>query len=109
MDKNAHVETVVLLSKENMSTKHVRVEFNVEEMDMSDFKVGATYDDITNWVYERYGFKVSHLNIAQTKRKCGITERENYNFPKSDNSVQPNTPPEKEAAIIEAFKHFKMI
>lgn len=104
-----HVETVVLLSKENMSTKHVRVEFNVEEMDMSDFKVGATYDDITNWVYERYGFKVSHLNIAQTKRKCGITERENYNFPKSDNSVQPNTPPEKEAAIIEAFKHFKMI
>ncbi len=104
-----HVETVVLLSKENMSTKHVRVEFNVEEMDMSDFKVGATYDDITNWVYERYGFKVSHLNIAQTKRKCGITERENYNFPKSDNSVQPNTPPEKEAAITEAFKHFKMI
>lgn len=104
-----HVETVVLLSKENMSTKHVRVEFNVEEMDMSDFKVGATYDDITNWVYERYGFKVSHLNIAQTKRKCGITERENYNFPKTDNSVQPNTPPEKEAAIIEAFKHFKMI
>ena len=104
-----HVETVVLLSKENMSTKHVRVEFNVEEMDMSDFKVGATYDEITNWIYERYGFKVSHLNIAQTKRKCGITERENYNFPKSDNSVQPNTPPEKEAAIIEAFKHFKMI
>ena len=104
-----HVETVVLLSKENMSTKHVRVEFNVEEMDMSDFKVGATYDEITNWIYERYGFKVSHLNIAQTKRKCGITERENYNFPKTDNSVQPNTPPEKEAAIIEAFKHFKMI
>ena len=104
-----HVETVVLLSKGNMSTKHVRVEFNVEEMDMSDFKVGATYDEITNWIYERYGFKVSHLNIAQTKRKCGITERENYNFPKSDNSVQPNTPPEKEAAIIEAFKHFKMI
>lgn len=104
-----HVETVVLLSKGNMSTKHVRVEFNVEEMDMSDFKVGATYDEITNWIYERYGFKVSHLNIAQTKRKCGITERENYNFPKTDNSVQPNTPPEKEAAIIEAFKHFKMI
>lgn len=107
--QTSHVETVVLLSKENMSTKHVRVEFNVEEMDMSDFKVGATYDEITNWIYERYGFKVSHLNIAQTKRKCGITERENYNFPKSDNSVQPNTPPEKEAAIIEAFKHFKMI
>lgn len=30
---------------------------------------------------ERYGFHVSHLNIAKTKRKCGIIERQNYNLP----------------------------
>ena len=50
-----HVETVVLLSKENISTKHVRVEFNLEEMDMSGFKVGATYEEIIAWVQKKYG------------------------------------------------------
>ena len=105
----SHVETVVLLSKENISTKHVRVEFNLEEMDMSGFKVGATYEEIIAWVQEKYGFHVTHLNIAQVKRKCGIVERENYNLPKSPDSRQPNTPKEKEDAIKDAFKHFNMI
>ena len=105
----SHVETVVLLSKENISTKHVRVEFNLEEMDVSGFKVGATYEEIISWVQEKYGFHVTHLNIAQVKRKCGIVERENYNLPKSPDSRQPNTPKEKEGAIMDAFKHFNMI
>ena len=104
-----HVETVVLLSKENASTKHVRVEFNLEKMDMSGFKVGATYEEIISWVQKKYGFHVTHLNIAQTKRKLGITERENYNLPKTEGARQPNTPKEKEDAIIEALKHFNMI
>ncbi len=105
----AHVETVVLLSKENISTKHVRVEFNLEDMDMSGFKTGATYEEIVAWVQKKYGFHVTHLNIAQVKRKCGIVERENYNLPKSPDSRQPNTPKEKEEAIMDAFKHFNMI
>ena len=39
----------------------------------------------------------------------GIELRENYNKPKSDDSRQPGITPEKEKAITEALKHFKMI
>lgn len=41
---------------------------------------------------EKYGFLVTHLNIAKTKQKCGIIERENYNLPKSEDSRSPKTP-----------------
>lgn len=33
------VETVVLLSKGNMSSKHIQVEFDLEKMDTSGFKL----------------------------------------------------------------------
>ena len=104
-----HVETVVHLSKGNISSQNVRVEFSLEDMDMSGFQQGATYEQIQEWIQEKYGFHVTHLNIAKTKRKCGIIERLNYNLPKSENSRSPETPKEKEEAIIEAFKAFQMI
>ena len=104
-----HVETVVQLSKGNISTQNVRVEFSLEDMDMSGFQQGATYEQIQEWIQEKYGFHVTHLNIAKTKQKCGIIERQNYNLPKSENSRSPDTPKEKEEAIIDAFLHFKMM
>ena len=58
---------------------------------------------------EKYGFHVTHLNIAKTKRKCGIIERQNNNLPKSEDSRSPEAPKKKEEAIIEAFKAFQMI
>ena len=85
------------------------MEFNLEDMDMSGFRQGATYGEIQEWVQEKYGFHVTHLNIAKTKRKYGIIERINYNLPKSESSKSPETPKEKEAAIIDAFRHFQMI
>ena len=103
------VETVVQLSKGNISSQNVRVEFSLEEIDMSRFQQGATYEQIQAWVQEKYGFHVTHLNIAKTKRKCGIIELQNYNLPKSEDSRSPETPKEKEEAIIEAFRHFRMI
>ena len=108
-DKENTVETVVQLSKGNISSQNVRVEFSLEDMDMSRFQQGATYEQIQEWVQEKYGFHVTHLNIAKTKRKCGIIERENYNFPKSEDSQSPKTPKGKEEAIIDAFLHFKMM
>ena len=104
-----HVETVVQLSKGNISSQNVRVEFSLEDMDMSRFQQGATYEQIQDWVQEKYGFHVTHLNIAQVKRKYGIIERENYNKPKSPDSRQPGCPEEKIIAIEEALKHFQMI
>ena len=102
-------ETVVQLSKGNISTQNVRVEFSLEDMDMSGFQQGATYEQIQEWIQEKYGFHVTHLNIAKTKRKCGIIERQNYNLAKSENSRSPDTPKEKEEAIIDAFLFFKMM
>ncbi len=71
----AHEETVVLLPKRNISSERIRVEFNLEDMDMSGFRTGATYEEIQEWVQEKHGFHVTHLNIAQVKRKHGIVER----------------------------------
>ena len=100
---------IVQLSKGNISTQNVRVEFSLEDMDMSGFQQGATYEQIQEWIQEKYGFHVTHLNIAKTKRKCGIIERQNYNLAKSENSRSPDTPKEKEEAIIDAFLYFKMM
>ena len=36
------VETVVLLSKGKVDSKKIRVEFSLEDMDMSEFQDGAT-------------------------------------------------------------------
>ena len=107
--KTAHVETVVLLSKGEIDSKKVRVEFSLEDMDMSEFQDGATYPQIKEYVLEHTGLKVSNLYISQIKRKCGLEVGKNYNLPKSEDSRQPQCPPEKEKAIREAFKYFGMI
>ena len=103
------VETVVLLSKGEVESKKIRIEFSLEDMDMSEFQDGATYPQIKEYVLEHSGLKVSNLYISQIKRKCGIEVGKNYNLPKSEDSRQPLCPPEKEKAIREAFKYFGMI
>ena len=107
--RTGHVETVVLLSKGEVDSKTIRVEFSLEDMDMSEFQDGATYTQIKDYVLEHSGLKVSNLYISQIKRKCGIGVGKNYNLPKSEDSRQPLCPPEKEKAIREAFKYFGMI
>ena len=103
------VETVVLLSKGEVDSKKIRVEFSLEDMDMSEFQDGATYPQLKDYVLEHSGLKVSNLYISQIKRKCGIGVGKNYNLPKSEDSRQPQCPPEKEKAIREAFKYFGII
>lgn len=103
-----NVETVVLLSKLN-TKQHIEVELNLDEMDLTAVEKKATYQEIKDYVLEHSGLKVSSLYIAQVKQKCRIIERENYNTPKSEDSRQPQCPPEKEKAIMEVLKHFGMI
>lgn len=104
----AHVETIVLLSKLSSAPK-LEVKISMSELDLTEAEAKATYDEIQDYVNEQTGLHVTHLNIAQIKRKHGIIERANYNLPKSENSRQPNCPPDKEKAIVAALKHFKMI
>ena len=103
------IETVVLLSKGEIDSKKVRVEFSLEDMDMSGFQKGATYEQIKAYVLEKYGLKVSSLYISQVKRKCGLDVGQNYNLSKKEDAKVPQCPPEKEAAIMEALKHFHMV
>lgn len=57
---------------------------------------------------ENTGLNVSQLYIAQVKRKHGLIERVNYNVG-SEKSKVPQVPIEKEKAIEDALRHFKMI
>lgn len=106
--RTVHVETVCLLSKLN-AKQHIEVEIKMDELDLTAAESKATYEEIKAYVLEHSGMKVSSLYIAQVKQKCGIIERENYNKPKSEDAKQPQCPPEKEKAIMEALKHFGMI
>ena len=107
---STHVETVCLLSKLHEAKHHVSVKLDIDEMDLTSAESKATYEEIKKYVAEHNdGMKVSSLNIAQVKRKCGIELGENFNLPKSEDSRQPQCPKEKEEAIMEALKVFKMI
>ena len=72
-------------------------------MSISGFQQDAAYEQIQERVREKYGFHVSYQNIAITKRKCGIIEKQNYNLSKSEDNISPETPKEKEKAIINAI------
>ena len=109
LDNEEQVETVVLLSKGEIDSKKVRVEFSLEDMDMSGFQKGATYEQIKAYVLEKFELKVSSLYISQIKRKCGLDVGQNYNLSKKENAKGQKCPPEKEAAIMDALKYFQMI
>ena len=123
---STHVETVVLLSKgakgpvdlcsarteverRLVDSRKVKVDFSLENMDLSEFKGKATYEQIKAYVLEKTGLKVSSLYIAQIKKKCGLDVGENFNPAKSENARQPQCTPEKEDAIMQAFRHFGII
>ena len=103
-----HVETVVLLSKLN-TKQHIEVELNLDELDLTAAESKATYDEIKAYVLEKYGLKVSSLYISQVKRKCGLDVGQNYNLSKKEDAKAPQCPPEKEAAIMEALRHFGVL
>ena len=125
-DNETTVETVVLLSKgakgpvdlcsarteverRLVDSRKVKVDFSLENMDLSEFKGKATYEQIKAYVLEKTGLRVSSLYIAQIKKKCGLDVGENFNLPKSENARQPQCTPEKEDAIMQAFRHFGII
>ena len=98
-------------------------------------KERVTYKMVKEYIEVKYGFKVHTAYIAEVKRKCGIEVGKNLrvatrrmdclqgnsttaatdlelvpspNLPKNEDSRQPQCPEDKESAIVEALKHFKM-
>ena len=106
--RTKHVEAVLLLTKLNVE-RHIGVDVSMDELDVTAAENKATYNEIRDYVWEHHQLKVSNLYIAQVKQKHGIIERENYHKAKNENAKQPQCPKEKEDAIVEALKHFKMI
>jgi len=106
-----HVETVVLLSQlRQKPDDYIDVDVDVAELEGTSAETKATYEKIKKYVAEHNdGMKVSSLYIAQVKKKCGIELAENFNLPKSEDSRQPQCPKEKEEAIMEALRHYRMI
>lgn len=76
-------------------------------MDLTSAESKATYEQIKEYVLNKFGFKVSTLYIAQIKKKCGIELRENYNKSKKEKQVIPQCTPEKEEAIIDALRLYR--
>lgn len=109
--RTAHVETVVLLGRKKSTEDMVYAYVDYEPEDdtyLQGMKGNATYREIKEWIKAEYGMSVSSLYVAQIKDKCGFEKRQNYNIGENKAHV-PNCPPEKEKAILEAFKHFRMI
>jgi len=104
----AHVETVALLSKLDVD-KHIEVEIELDELDLTSAESKATYAQIKEYVWNKFELKVPTLYITQIKRKCGIELREHYNKSKKEKQIIPQCTPEKEEAIMDALRHFKMI
>lgn len=105
------VETVVLLGREKSTDDIVYgyVDYEPKNEDyIQDMKGNATYSEIKDWIKEKYGFSVSSLYVAQIKEKYGFEKRPNYNIGDKKSRV-PVCPVEKEKAIVDAFKHFRMI
>ena len=103
-----HVEAVALLSKLDVD-KHIDVEIELDELDLTSAESKATYAQIKEYVWNKFELKVPTLYIAQIKRKCGIELREHYSKSKKEKQIIPQCTPEKEEAIMDALRHFKMI
>ena len=102
------MEAVLLLTKLNVE-RHIEVDVSMDELDVTAAESKATYAEIKAYVLEKHGLKVSSLYISQVKRKCGLDVGQNYNLSKKEDAKVPQCPPEKEAAIMEALKHFQML
>ncbi len=108
-----HVETCVLLVRELADDDEVvsiKVDMDGISLDQGKYipPEKPTYKNIKQWILDKYGFKVSTLYIAQIKNKVGLEKRKNYNPGSGDGKV-PICPPEKEEAIMDAFRHFGLI
>ena len=79
------------------------------EVQVTVAEAKATYAEIRAYVLEHTGMKVSSLYIAQIKRKYGIDVGKAYNKPENNKNHVPVCPKEKELAIMDALKAFRML
>ena len=69
----------------------------------------AGYQEIRAWILQEYGFGVSPYQVAYVKRKNGVAASKRRNVPPPEPAKAQSVPPEKEAAIEAALRHFGTI
>ncbi len=106
LEKSMLLETVVLLSRKKIDT-YVKIDLETSQL-TSSAGASATYSEIKAYILDKFGLNVSSLFIAQIKTKLGLEKRQNY-YLGADGHRVPQCPPEKEAAILDAFRHFGII
>ena len=110
---SGHVETCCLLVRECANDDEmvsIKVDLEGIQLNQGEYKPEEkpTYGNIKKWIKERYGFNVTNLYIGQIKDKLGMEKRKNYNIGSGEGRVS-TCPQEKEEAIMEAFKYFRLI
>ena len=99
--QGVHVETVSLLTREKSVKSYAYVNISSSELGMGGEIKKPTYENIKQYMKKPHGLTVSSLNIAQMKTECGLKKQAD----RSGNKRQPNCPPEKREAILDAFRH----
>lgn len=102
-----HVETVCLLS--HQSKKFAQIKVDTEDLVDDNSLARPTYENIKEYILNKFGVKMHTLYIAQVKRKYGLPMRECCHKSKNEDYVQDQVTPEQEEMIVDALKHFKAI
>ena len=108
LEKLSTLETVVKLSLKKDTPK---IEITMEPDDESNYtsQEKATYQEIKDYVKNKYGVNVHTSYIAQVKRMCGLDMGENYNKSKKENPEVKQCPQEKVEYIKDALRYFRLI
>ena len=68
----------------------------------------ATCRDIVRWVKDTYGVHVKNIDISRAKQRCDLAHAE-LKRPASPGYKPDKVRPDREALVIEAFRHFGLI
>ena len=97
------------ISAEGKPDEEIAFVLDCNEVRVTVAEAKATYAEIRAYVLEHTGMKVSSLYIAQIKRKYGIDIGIAYNKPEKNKNRVPVCPKDKELAIMDALKAFRML
>lgn len=89
---------------------HIDVETELDELDLTSAESKATYAQIKEYVWNKFELKVPTLYISQIKKEMwNRITRTLQQVKKKEKQIIPQCTPEKEEAIMDALRHFKMI
>lgn len=97
------------ISAEGKPDEEIAFVLDCSEVRVTVAEAKATYAEIRKYVLKHTGMKVSSLYIAQIKRKYGIDIGTAYNKPEKNKNRVPVCPKNKELAIMDALKAFRML